>query len=534
MGDGNKIIIFINTQLPFAPNEEDSYKRSDRDDNPRHHHPRENGSNLYNRQWQKNSAADLRNNLLSMLSEKEIPNHRTGNHQDNSPFSRNPVAHNNETTNQNSPQNTANQNIDETETQNIFNRSSNNTNTQTASNRTSGETDPQSFLNQTLNDDVPQNVFNRTGNSSVSQNPVSQTINDLINFAKEHKDFANFRNQPESFWNDVRQMSDIRIVEKYVDGKLEPRVFSRYGEILEKFTRQGGQLTTFLNSLPPQEREVFQARYLLNQTLGADELYIGKGIVIDKNGQFMLREFLENNGKKLETPLNTVLGLFGGNLSETSTASLFTNGQLLLNAKTAALLSLSITLYQNANSLLPLTEAFSEINPQNLLGRTNENGGMRFVENNLDNSKVNAERRNRESMIAAALINGAMVVLDEREESANVKGDARKGGETILGNMFSAGASGSMLGAVIGCVVPLAESNVGTALGFAASIVVGTSERGLRYLSANLLISDVITTGVQTFLSISSSKLQMAEKPDSSDLLKQQLFANRTFAYLTS
>lgn len=466
MGDGNNIIIIGNLP-PQVLDPQGVPETPVAEETPQQHDPRENGSNLYNRQWQNSSASDLRSALFSMLSGGEMPTQHSGQ------------------TNNNSPTNYQNgQNPD-----------------------VSNQRNPQNLLNQTLDE--------------------------LINSVKDSKDFAEFRSQPKDFWDKVRQMSDVRIVEKYVDGNLEPRAFSRYGELLEKFNRQGGQLNTFLNSLPPSEREVFQARYLLNQTLGADELFVGKGIVLDKNGQFAVRDFLANNGKNADVPLNTVLGFLGGKLSEDFSSSLFANGQLLLNSKTAALLSLSLALYQNINSMLPLKDALLEAIPQNLLGRANENGGMRFLENNLDGSKINIERRTGETLIAAAVINGALVTIDERDKFVNVSAKTWTGGETVFGNVFSAGATGAMLGAIIGCVVPLSETNLGTALGFAASVVVGTSERGLRYLSANLLISDVITNGVQTFLSATASLL-LPEVPEPRNLLKQQLFNNRTLAHLTS
>lgn len=485
MSDGNKITIKIGN-LPFVPGtsnrsgEEHSSEETSRDFNPREH-----GSNTYNRHSRNNSAADLRNSLLALLGDR-----------------------NGKSTTQ--PQNNrTNYSQNSTNT----NNSTNTTNT-TSFNSTNGQTGQTTGQNNSLN-------------------IVNQTLDKLINAAQQHTNFAEFNNQSPDFWDRVQQMSDISIVEKYVNGDPEPQAVSRYGEILDKFTRQGGDLNTFLTTLPPGEREVFQARYLLNKTFGADELFVGQGIALDKSGQFVVREFLANNGKQLETPLSTVLGFLSGNLSEGAAATLFANGQLLLNAKTAALLSLSLALYQNINSKLPLTEALPQLNPQNLLGKTNENGGTRYIENTLDGTKINLDRRNGENPIAAALINGALVVIDERGKSASVSVNAWVGGEPVIGNPFAAGAMGAMFGAVVGCVVPLSEMNIGTALNFAASVVVGTSERGLRSLSANLLVSDVITNGVQKFLSAGANILP-PERIDPRDLLKQQLFNHRTLAYLTS
>lgn len=485
MSEGGKIQIRIGN-LPFVPGTHDrgdDEKRSSEDAQRRDHNSlRENGSNTYNRQSRNNSAADLKNSLLALLGDR---NGRSS-------------------------------------TQPQTNRTDYSPNTSNSSNSTNST--------NTTNFNSTNAQTGQAGSQGHAPNLVNQTLDNLINAAQQHTNFAEFNNQSAEFWNDVQRMSEINIVEKYVSGNLEPQATSRYGEILNSFARQGGELSTFLATLPPGEREVFQARYLLNQTFGADELFVGRGIAIDKSGQFVVREFLANNGKQLETPLSTLLGLLGGKSSE-GTAALFANGQLLLNAKTAALLSLSLALYQNIDAKMLLPEA----NPQNLLGlgKAGENGGARYVENALDGSKVNIDKRNGENLIAAALINGALVVVDERGKTTSVSVDAWAGGESVIGNPFAAGAMGAMFGAVVGCVVPLSETNVGTALNFAASVVVGTSERGLRSLSANLLISDVITNGVQKFLSAGANLLPK-EKIDPRDLLKQQLFNHRTLAYLTS
>jgi hypothetical protein len=498
MGEGGRIHINFGNQ-PFFTERHDKHERGDREDNGhRDYSPRENGSNTYNRGWQRHSASDLRSTLLALLGNRD-----------------------GQSTNQPQTANKTDYSQNQTNTTTTPN-STNTTNTTTLSNTTN-----------TTSPDFSNHQSGQTNNQGYLPNIVNSTLNELVNLAQHNDNFTQFNNQSSQFWNDVQQMSNVTIVEKYVNGNLESQAFSRYGELLDKFNRQGGQLTNFLTTLQPAEREVFQARYLINQTFGADELFVGRGVAIDKSGQFVVRDFLANNGKQLDTPLSTVLGFLGGKLPEGSAASLFANGQLLLNAKTAALLSLSLALYQNIDAKMLLSEVLPEFNPQNLLGKANENGGTRFVENALDNSKLNLDRRNGEHLIAAALINGALIVVDERGKVTSASVNAWTGGEAVIGNPFAAGAMGAMFGAVVGCVVPISETTVGTALGFAASVVIGTSERGLRSLSANLLISDVITNGVQKFLS-SAVKSLPPEKIEPRELLKQQLSNHRTLAYLTS
>lgn len=361
------------------------------------------------------------------------------------------------------------------------------------------------------------------------QNLVNQTWESLVNTAREHADFTRFDNQPKDFWDNVRQMSDVKIVDTYVKGKLEPQVVSRYGTLLESFNRQGGQLNSFISSLPMAERDVFLARYQLNQTFGATELFVGNGIALDKNGQFPLREFLSNNGKNVDLPIQTFLGLIGGGvrLNELST-SLFINGQMLLNDKTAALLSLSLSLYQNINSSLSAT----------LLNILNES---KTASASLETALINnaKERPVTNSLLVAALINGTLTTIENYRELKN------KTFNTWIGNdaeprklRFSAGATGAMMGAVIGCISPMAESRSSEVIGFAASVVVGLADGGMRKLGANLLVYRVLE-GASAIKQINSARtaarsLLNEAKDIYEKELKQTILNGRINAYLAS
>lgn len=472
MGHGNGIGIFISFGNPSltAPGQQGK-NDGKTEDRPPHFSPKQNAAAFQSRQNQNHSAADLKNSLLSMLPENKLPvNGKTGD-APNQSFS--------DVSSGNSPNNSPN---------------------------------------------------NSPGNS---RNVANQTLDDVISFARDHENFTEFKDQPKEFWDRVKQMSDVQIVKKYANGHFEPRANSRYGELLEKFNRYGSQGFVFLNSLPEGEKQVFQARHLLDQQFGVDELFIGRGVIIDKSGNFAVRELLANNAKNFAAPLSTVLGLFNGKFSENSAAPLFAGEQFLLNAKTAALLGLSLTLYQNLNTKLPLTDAALPDVPPKFSEKAGENGGARFIENNLDGSKIAAERRADNFQIAAALISGALVANRDDKDFKNARFDRWKAGETILGNVFSAGATGAMFGAILGCVVPLAENNAATALSFASSVVIGTSERGLKYLSANLLISDVITSGVQNILTAAATA-QLPGRENLRESLNRELDNYRTLAFLTS
>lgn len=344
---------------------------------------------------------------------------------------------------------------------------------------------------------------------------LNQTLNSLINLAQDHKDFENFRAQPKEFWEQVRTMSEVRVVETYINGKLESRAVSRYGELLAQLNRQGGRMDNFLASLPASEREIFQARYQLNQTFGANELFVGNGIALDKNGQFPVRVFLSSHGKNPELSPHSVLSLLGGDLtaeefSLLKNASLFTNGQVLFSAKSAALLGLSFALYQNINALLSLEDvALNALLPKNLSGTSEQFAARLTTQNAVENGKVNA--RSAEAIVVAAFINGTLATIYKYRKFGNRSVGLWAGSDSEnLGFGFSAGATGAMMGASIGCIAPLAEKSVGEILGFAASVVVGLTDSGLRSLGANTIVA-VITSGVQNFLDAASGNRKTLE-----------------------
>lgn len=458
-----------------------------------------------------------------------------------------------------------------------------------------------------------QNQTERTKNSADAQqekqhlgqrrNPVNKSLNDLISLARQHKDFKSFQSEPKKFWDDVKKMSEQRVVEKYVNGKLEPRVASRYGDLLEMLNRHASKsefasakkaeifsrtenlsnapkneksgfaarqqtnqtpganefsanrglianrhlipnrdgnnvinsdrtvdkhLQTFLNALPKNERTVFLARHQLNLTFGANELFAGRGVALEKNGRFPLQIFLSANGKNQEFSANSLLSLIGGDLSEKAVAALietsesFLNSQILINPKSAALLGLSLALCQNTDATLLLDELVQEAlvpkQPQEtIVPKTARDSIVPQTPNEIAASPLNREnafdggdavnaetKRASDALASGALINGALATVEQFEKIKRQALDLRTELDGGDGLRFSAGATGAMMGATVGCVVPLAEKGIGEILGFASSVVVGLTDSGLRSLGANALVS-VITSGVQTFLNASGT-----------------------------
>ena len=368
----------------------------------------------------------------------------------------------------------------------------------------------------------------RTFKDTLGDNPkdiAKQTFDNLFARAKEHSDFKQFRDQPKEFWNQVRQMSEIRVVETFVKGNFEPRATSRYGELLEIMNRSGGGLDKFLAKLPPGEREVFAARYQMDKTFGADKLFVGSGISLNERGEFALREFLANNGKSADLPLHTILSMLGGDASALSSAdmdlvlNLFQNGlsgkelqllktallnggQMLLNADSAALLSMSFALHQNADAMMSLENVVLELLLPQMF---NEKFAAQFAAQHASenaNFAEQAAKRATEQLFPAALINGALETIEKYQQPVyqTVGLGVNNNSDNIFG--FSAGATGAIMGATVGCVVPLSEQSAGETLGFAASVVVGLADSGLRSLGANTLIS-IVADGVQNLLNAS-------------------------------
>jgi hypothetical protein len=338
-----------------------------------------------------------------------------------------------------------------------------------------------------------QHLFN-SNSAQRATNYAGESLQNLINLAREHPDFKHFQNRAESFWNNVSRMSEVRILQTQT-GELH--LTSRYGELLDKFTNRGGRLETFLLSLPANERDVFAARYQMEKVFGADRLFIGNGLMPDKNGDFNVRNFLANSGKSPDLPLNFAVSLRESGLLGASN-SLFANGQILFNAESAALIGITLAFYQNLGATVNLKDAVIYNLLQNFLVSAKENAPHLPV--NLFSADA-PSRKIDESVIIGALINGSIQTVDKNSrffDQINLNAWTKGEASNRLG--FSAGATGAMLGAAIGCLVPLSGEIAGRATGLATSIVIGTAERGLRSINLNLLISDVVTNAVQTLL----------------------------------
>jgi hypothetical protein len=378
-------------------------------------------------------------------------------------------------------------------------------------------------------------TFSQTTTTQTIASYANQSLESLINLAREHKDFKTFQNHTENFWENVSRMSEVRIL---TSSSGETNLASRYAELSDKFSRQGGGIETFVRSLPDNEREVFAARYQLEKTFGAGKLFVGNGVTLDKNGDFNLRAFLSGNNKSVDLPLNFVLALRESGLLGASDSMLA--GRLLFNDESAALLGMSLALYQNAGANVNLKDAIIYTLFQQFVKTAGENASSRQPSNQLANADATA-KKSFEPVIVGALINGSLSSIDKRAaffDKINLEAFSKGENSGRIG--FAAGAAGAMLGAAIGCLVPISGNAAGRATGLATSIVVGTTTRGLRSLNVNLLISDAVTNAVQTLLDTVQDNFLTASPqtalPAASPLedLNSNLFNRRLNAFLTA
>ncbi len=320
-----------------------------------------------------------------------------------------------------------------------------------------------------------------------TENLTNRAWRDLINLAREHNDFKEFRRQPENFWQQVRQMSETRIVKD--NAGRETRTASRFNELLEKMQSKNLSPREFAQTLPPNERAVFKACYQLSQTFGAN---------------------LFNNGA---TPNEAAQTKFSEIPTDTSRAAVLregkfilpgatTRGEMLFGAKSAALLGASILTPQNfkgsasgnpamQNTALPTaspTALGSAAGASLIVPETSAARGLTNAASE-NTTNTNAARRDGGTAIGGALISGAFASIDNHKNlDYREIGDSRAKGSVFgEGSGFAAGATGAMFGAAVGTVIPGAETVVSGVLGFVSSVVVGVDiDQGLRWLGTGI------------------------------------------------
>jgi hypothetical protein len=120
--------------------------------------------------------------------------------------------------------------------------------------------------------------------------------NVLTDRAKTHPDFSAYSSRPDSFWRDVQSLD--------------------YSTAMKRAATD----PSYLPSLTSNERAVYDARQLMDRTLGVNEFFTNDGRTArtdGRNGTYGVREFLLDNNMLRDTQRHTFLPL-----SETGTTNL--------------------------------------------------------------------------------------------------------------------------------------------------------------------------------------------------------------------
>lgn len=360
--------------------------------------------------------------------------------------------------------------------------------------------------------------------------------NTLTDRARVHPDFAAYGSQPDSFWSDVQSLD--------------------YSSAMKRAASD----PSYLPSLSANERAVYDARQLMDRTLGVNEFFTNDGRTArtdGRNGTYGVREFLLDNNMLRDTQRHTFLPL-----SETGTTDLrvvdrapvISNAPLRLGSefRTGSLAGGALS----AATSLP--QVFDQVRQGDYLGAATTFGGNtalgtavggtsaageriigQYVERSLSNSQFARAGIDRMySSTAARSVAARLVQTEASAMTSTAFGSTvrqfggRLAGGSIVGGIVSggfsaydqigaynrgevtgsqavgtvvgettvglgAGLAGAAAGAAIGSIIPGAGTIVGGVIGFGVGVAAGyLADRGLRGLGVNTAIASGVTWAI--------------------------------------
>lgn len=242
---------------------------------------------------------------------------------------------------------------------------------------------------------------------------------DVILILIEHPDLTKFRGMSEQFWQQVLQIS-----QNTGDG-------SRYDQLLAQMWASGMSASEFAQTLPPNERMAFLARFQIDQTFGGN-FFAKDGLMLTEQGQVRLMQFLTGSNVPVSEPRVAPQPQPQPAVSERIAESFLT--KVLNNAPT-------------------------------------------------ENTFV---RRDGIAYSGTALINGGSISANDQRNFDNYQIHIPLTLASFLTEIresFSAGATGAMFGAVVGDVVPNSGSDAGGVLGLVSGVMAGIdAEQALQSL----------------------------------------------------
>lgn len=281
-----------------------------------------------------------------------------------------------------------------------------------------------------------------------------------------------------------------KTLDKSFERDESPEV-SKYEKLVSEMHEKKLSPDKFAETLPPKEREIFKARYRLDVTFGA-ETTAKNNLTPDQAGQFCVGENVVDNNLQTAAPPEEI-----HTFSLENTATL-TNREIAAGTEIVVPFS-GNTFADSESKIIELNNLkFQDKSSQVAVGNnTNpvltDSGTARTVNHyatSENSSNVNAvTRRDGGAAMGGALISGAFTSIEnyKNAESGQIGGSHSIGNADVYGrSVFSAGATGVMMSAAIGSVIPNSDASVGGVLGFISSVVVGVeAEQGLRWLGGD-------------------------------------------------
>jgi hypothetical protein len=284
----------------------------------------------------------------------------------------------------------------------------------------------------------------------------------------------------------------VKFLGKTVRKNAPPNI-SEYEKLIAEMNAKKLSPDEFAETLPPKDREIFKARYQLDQTFGTKTLS-GDDVNSVQNGELRVNEAaVEKKNQAAALPIEIHIHSIEGENSPTLTSREIAAG-------TETVVPFSGNTF--ADSDLKIIESndlkFQDKSSQVAVGgNTNliiaDSGAVRGINHNVvseSSSNVSAVgRRDGGAAMGGALISGAFASIEnyKNAESGQINGSYSIRNTDVYGrSVFSPGATGVMMSAAIGSVIPNSEATVGGVLGFISSVVVGVeAEQGLRWLGGD-------------------------------------------------
>ena len=273
-------------------------------------------------------------------------------------------------------------------------------------------------------------------------------------------------------------------------GKSESPKASKYEKLVAEMNASKLSPDEFAETLPPQDKEIFKARYQLDVTFGAKDLISDEVNAFQSEPSHVREIAVLSKENRIFTGKDTIAPV---DLPKPSSR------EIAFAAGNIAPFSENTFPDSDPKIIEPNDLKFQDKSAQVAVGSralplTSESGGAARIVNHSTVSENSTNigavsRRDGGAALGGALISGAFTSIEnyKNAESGKIGGSDLFGKADIFGRgVFSAGATGAMMSAAVGSVIPNGNATVGGVLGFISSVVVGVeADQGLRWLGGD-------------------------------------------------